>query len=355
MAPSTRGWQMIEIVSVLVALCLMSVVMRVVARLKRRVGLGVDDYLSILSMVLMVAMLIELCLWCSIGGNGAHVKTVDAETMMNYWKIFLANQFTYFILCPAIKISIICFYRRVFTTPKFQTFTFGLNILIGAWGLGIFLACAGQCRPLRAYWDGSVTGTCFNADEFFIVNQAFNVLMDFIILILPVPMIWNLHRAWQDKLALNGVFALGAFVCFASIYRIIVLFWISPSDPTYTVYQATLWTHVEPAVGLICSCLPIIRGLFPALKLKNRSNRSQGPYYINTNISQSNILSKSSPRSPDLEYMKMEAGMCGTTIERTHRQFLGDDLHPLNIKVQTDIAITPDNDSVSSSIYRAPH
>lgn len=62
MSPSARGWQMIEIVTVLVSLCFISVVLRVVARLRRRVGFGVDDYLSILSMVLMIAMLIELCL-----------------------------------------------------------------------------------------------------------------------------------------------------------------------------------------------------------------------------------------------------------------------------------------------------
>lgn len=60
MAPSARGWQMIEIVTVLVALCLISVVLRVVARLQRRVGFGIDDYLSVLSMVLMIAMLVEL-------------------------------------------------------------------------------------------------------------------------------------------------------------------------------------------------------------------------------------------------------------------------------------------------------
>ncbi|KAJ5675128.1 uncharacterized protein N7477_005062 [Penicillium maclennaniae] len=337
MAPSTRGWQMIEIIAALVALCLISVVMRVVARLKRRVGLGVHDYLSILSMVLMIAMLTELCLWCSIGGNGAHVKTLDAEAMINYWKVNLPSQPIHiFYPCPAIKISIICFYRRVFTTPKFQTCTFGLNILIGAWGLGIFLACAGQCRPLRAYWDSSVLGKCFDANKFFIVNQAFNVLMDFIILILPIPMIWNLHSAWQDKLALTGVFALGAFVCFASIYRIIVLFWISPSDPTYTVYQATLGRTLNPQSD---SSAP--------------SNRSNGPYHINTDISQSNILSKSSPHSPDVEYVKMEAGAYGATIDRMHGQFLGDDLHPLNVKVQTDIAMTPDNESVSSSMQEA--
>ncbi|KAJ5591899.1 uncharacterized protein N7459_002268 [Penicillium hispanicum] len=353
MAASARGRQMIEIVSVLVALCLVSVVLRVVARLRRRVGFGVDDYLSILSMVLMIAMLIELILWCTIGGNGAHVKDLNAKTMVNYFKIFLANQFTYFVLCPSIKISIVCFYRRVFTTPRFQRFTFGLNCLIAAWGTGIFLACAGQCRPLRAYWDHSVEGHCFNANQFFIVNQAFNVVMDFVILALPIPMVWGLHRAWQDKLALNGVFALGAFVCFASIYRIVVLFWISPVDPTYTVYQATLWTHVEPSVGLICSCLPIVRGLFPAFKLKNRSNRSNRstrPSYINTDISNSNFLSKSSSRSPDLEYVKMGAGSYNAQIERSKSGFLGGDLNLLNIKVQTDIAIIPDNDSTTSFV-----
>ena len=60
MTPSPRGWQTIEIVTVLVALCFISVVLRVVARLQRRVGFGVDDYLSVLSMVFMIAMLIEL-------------------------------------------------------------------------------------------------------------------------------------------------------------------------------------------------------------------------------------------------------------------------------------------------------
>jgi hypothetical protein len=62
MAPSQRGWQMIEIVSVLVSLSLISVVLRMFARLRRRVSFGIDDYLSVMSMVLMIAMLIELIL-----------------------------------------------------------------------------------------------------------------------------------------------------------------------------------------------------------------------------------------------------------------------------------------------------
>jgi hypothetical protein len=73
-------------------------------------------------------------------------------------------------------------------------------------------------------------------------------------------------------------------------------------------------------------------------------------------MSNSNFLSKSSPRSPDLEYVKMEAGIHGSQIERTGMgRFLGDELHPLNIKVQTDIAITPENDSATSETAHVSH
>lgn len=62
MAPSKKGWEMIIIVLVLVFLCLISVVLRVVARMRRRIGFGIDDYLSVVSMVLLLAMLVELVL-----------------------------------------------------------------------------------------------------------------------------------------------------------------------------------------------------------------------------------------------------------------------------------------------------
>lgn len=257
-------------------------------------------------------------------------------------KIFLANQFTYFALCPLIKISIICFYRRVFTIPVFQHISFGLNCLIGSWGTAIFIACAVQCRPLRAYWDHSVPGKCFDGQLFIIVNQVFNVVMDFVILGLPVPMIWGLQRNWRDKLALNAVFAIGAFVCFASIYRIVTLFWMHPQDATYTIYQASLWTHIEPSVGLICSCLPIIRGLFPKFKIQSSRTRNSVPYYINTALSKTQFT-MSSPKSPASDYMMMEDRLASGKGDQSPN-YLG----PMDITVRTDIEIAQDSVSTHS-------
>ncbi|KAM0097231.1 hypothetical protein ACP6JE_008263 [Aspergillus fumigatus] len=288
MAITSRGKSMIAIVSVLVGLSVLAVILRVFARIKRRVKLGVDDYLCFLSIVMLIAMEIELVLWVAIGGNGQHQADLDMETMMNF----------------------------------------------------------GKCRPLRAYWDKSIDGHCFDGNKFFIVNQAFNVIMDFVILALPIPMIWGLQRAWQDKLALNGVFALGAFVCFASIYRIVVLFWIKTSDTTFTVYQATLWTHIEPSIGLICSCLPIIRGLFPTLKLSG-SRKTTAPYYIRTDYTGSHLATLSSPKSPASAYFKMEEGLMSRAT--TDTEVPPDDyLSPKDIAVRTDIKISQDAASLRS-------
>lgn len=274
--------------------------------------------------------------------------------MLNFWKIFLANQFTYFIVCPLIKISIICFYRRVFTIPLFQHISLGLNCLIGSWGTAIFIACALQCRPLQGYWDKSIPAKCFDGQLFIIVNQIFNVVMDFIILGLPIPMIWNLQRSWHDRLALNGVFAIGAFVCFASIYRIVVLFWMNPADSTWTIYQATLWTHVEPSIGLICSCLPVIRGLFPQLKLTPSRNKSGvGPYYINTDLSKTALsrFTMSSPKSPASDYLMMEDGVATrspSANEAPKVDYPPNRLGPMDVTVRTDITVTQDNASTKS-------
>ncbi|GLA40570.1 hypothetical protein AnigIFM63309_008404 [Aspergillus niger] len=348
MAPTSRGAEMISIVTVLVSLAFLAVILRIVARFKRKVHFGVDDYLCFACMLLLIGMLIELSLWVTIGGNGSHQSNLSSETMMNFYKIFLANQFTYFSLCPLIKVSIVCFYRRIFTTRTFQWTSFSINTLIILWGLGVFLACALQCRPLRAYWDQSVDGQCIDGYSLIVVNQIFNVVMDFVLLALPIPLIWGLHRAWQDKLAINGVFALGGFVCFASIFRVVVLFWIKDSDMTYTVYQATLWTHIEPSIGLICSCLPTIRGLFPRGKLgsnKYHKYQNEVPYYGNTDVSTSNFVA-TGRKTPTAESIKLEDG----TPRRSNSSEGGlpssvksNDTSWLDITVRTEIDVRQDD------------
>lgn len=59
---TSRGAEMIAIVSVLVALAFLAVLMRIFARFKRQVRFGLDDYLCFFSMIVLFSMLIELAL-----------------------------------------------------------------------------------------------------------------------------------------------------------------------------------------------------------------------------------------------------------------------------------------------------
>ena len=57
-----------------------------------------------------------------------------------------------------------------------------------------------------------------------------------------------------------------------------------------TIYDACLWTHIEPSIGLVCSCLPIIRGIFPPPKLyavRSRFRNERGSSGRHTRPSQS--------------------------------------------------------------------
>jgi hypothetical protein len=66
MAPSVKGWEQIEIVSVLVGLATIAVIFRIFARIKRRAGFDIDDYLCFAALAFLFSMFIELILCTAI-------------------------------------------------------------------------------------------------------------------------------------------------------------------------------------------------------------------------------------------------------------------------------------------------
>ena len=78
------------------------------------------------------------------------------------------------------------------------------------WWVGFFLTVIFSCYPVNGYWDKSVTAKCANeATISFAITGAelgTNVLM----LILPIPWLWDLHLPTPKKIALGGIFLLGS-------------------------------------------------------------------------------------------------------------------------------------------------
>lgn len=106
---------------------------------------------------------------------------------------------------------------------------------------------------------------------------------------------------------------------------------------TDTVYQATLWTHIEPSVGMVCSCLPSIRGLFPAFSFTKSS--SQGTSKFSHGASANHDVTRSNQKS--LSYIKMQ-DIATSRAESDEEDLVPKDELPVSergITVQTDIVI----------------
>lgn len=65
------------------------------------------------------------------------------------------------------------------------------------------------CVPIRAFWTKEEGAKCINQFAMWFSNAAINILTDFAIIILPMPVIRNLNLARRQKQALIGIFALG--------------------------------------------------------------------------------------------------------------------------------------------------
>jgi hypothetical protein len=184
----------------------------------------------------------------------------NEETLLISWRYIYETLYTVAItLC---KFSILLFYSRIFKEKKFKIALWITASVVIAWFLAIEISVILTCRPVSALWVLTEDGTCINFTMFFVGSGTPNVILNFIILVLPLPSIWALDIERKHKVALSSVFLLGGFVVIVSIVRVAILGNLNLVDLTWNYVDAALWTSVEPAVAVVSASLPILRSLF---------------------------------------------------------------------------------------------
>lgn len=126
-------------------------------------------------------------------------------------QIFLGVQIFYFALAVAIKTSLILLYYRLFSTTRWFRWELAFAwVLVVLYFIVNVLVAIFECKPVSYLWDKSVAGgTCINQNQFFRWNGVANLLIDFMILTLTMPVVWHLKLKSRQKLSLTMVFLLG--------------------------------------------------------------------------------------------------------------------------------------------------
>jgi len=86
---------------------------------------------------------------------------------------------------------------------------FSLLTLVALFAVATTVAGVFQCIPVDKAWNKSKKGHCYNLVDAWYSNAVFSITTDFLILMLPMHMVYKLQRERGEKLLLYGVFGLG--------------------------------------------------------------------------------------------------------------------------------------------------
>lgn len=81
--------------------------------------------------------------------------------------------------------------------------------LVLSFGIALIFQAFLLCRPFAKNWDLLLPGTCGSVKESFFSDGIINIVIDLAMIILPIPMVWQLQMSQKRKIALTVVFALG--------------------------------------------------------------------------------------------------------------------------------------------------
>ncbi|KAL9632398.1 MAG: hypothetical protein Q9204_003812 [Flavoplaca sp. TL-2023a] len=207
------------------------------------------------------------------------LRVVKKQSWDDYWITFawllFIGDMLYLISMMSTKIAILLLYKALFGVKRsFRYLCYGMMAIVTSYCVIFFFILAFHCNPVQKAWQ-IITfrgpSKCFGIGTIQIVIGGFNIVTDFIILIMPMPIILGLNMDWKRKIGLLVIFGTGIVVLASTIVRqVIVVQHLheiigGPNtrnlDASWVTAQETLWLTIENDIGIICACLPSLAPL----------------------------------------------------------------------------------------------
>lgn len=292
-------WSTLIPTIILTSLASVVVLLRLTTRCFIVKSVGFDDWVILLCLVLS---------WSVCGltaaqvaqGIGGYTWTRPLDLHPSNAKLVLAWNCLYIALINVTKASILLQYLRIFSSQKMRMVTFALlAALLPAllWGVfrGIF-----TCNPVEKLWKPKLPGHCKDTRGYWISTATVNIVLDFLVFLVPLGPITRLHLPRKQKWALVLVFLIGFLyethppytykdektimltlifsVCAVSLVRVaLVHVAFAHHNWTDSSIAAFTWSSVEANTGIICASLlalkPLLLKLFPRLMNEERPPR----------------------------------------------------------------------------------
>ncbi|KAL8783492.1 MAG: hypothetical protein Q9213_004588 [Squamulea squamosa] len=215
---------------------------------------GWEDYICIVAYAVYVTFVALHFVHHLHYGGGRHTADIPPEYIYGFfWTKVVAN-YLYIIGCTLAKFSLLLFLYRIFGVNfRFRLASWALGAVLAIWTTVTMLLCIFACRPLVASWNIRVylapsTHCNIKVPDVTTIHGFCNVITDFALLFLPVPMVWNLHVTTKKRLGLAAVFATGIFICAVSIVRQYILYNTNKVGDNYYTKKVMVWSTFLPTL-----------------------------------------------------------------------------------------------------------
>lgn len=234
-----------------------------------------EDYLIFIAL-LMYCILQGLVFRIVDLGFGTHVYQLNPVLVGQILKIFFIAENIYAVEVIVIKISLCCFFLRIFPQRIFRICCYSLIIYMAILAAVWVLLLVFQCKPITSNWNINIEHPrCYNIQIYSYVGAAAAMSQDACILALPMPLVLKLKISTRKKIGVIIMFSLGVFVTITSAIRTKAIKYLGvSSDPSWDNIDITIWTSMEISVGLICCNMPANAGLITHIRRKIFSSRT---------------------------------------------------------------------------------
>ncbi|KAK0386610.1 hypothetical protein NLU13_6445 [Sarocladium strictum] len=223
--------------------------------------------------------------WVGQYAFGEDIWYVEPEVAIKGLKVFYIDEPFYLLTLCLTKISVLCFYLRIFPARAFRWTAYAaMAFVLIPTTIFLFLQIF-QCQPIHLIWDGWLSkgweDHCLDINTLAYVAGSFSIAQDLILIVLPMPWLLKLKIGLKTKLGVILMFSLGVFVLATSCTRLsYILAFGHTQNPTWDYVDPLIWTGLEVAVSVIVACLPALRVLIlhfiPSFRTTDQSSSTKG-------------------------------------------------------------------------------
>ncbi|CAK7199424.1 hypothetical protein SEUCBS139899_002104 [Sporothrix eucalyptigena] len=236
-----------------------------------RTRIGASEYLVLLAWIFSFGVTIPQVMETGYG-MGAHLYDIPPGglNLSGNAEAQLISIFFYSLSLTFSKFSILALYLVVFPYSWVRSVSVFLIFVVAASQIWMLYVIFTACTPLQAFWDSTIVGATCHPQAYWLANQYQLIATDFLIFLLPLPVVWRLKVRPGQKILLVFVFAMGFFVCAISIIRIELIIPLTNNpgpDFTYSGVATYYWTDVETNLAIVVASSitlkPFISRLLP--------------------------------------------------------------------------------------------